>query len=341
MKPYQTLLLSGSGSLVPESHPGRLDRDRRIFYLVENGKPWRYKGRTAFKLMEMYRQGADIASWINLYTKLGFNTFRVFRNKPASSGSGFSDPGWSTPSLLLADEFMNFMSSMGCRVELTLVTQIESSLDDLPSWAEMLQSHDNTFMEGVNEPDGRKNPAGDVWNKILSALMPKASGEYDPSKPLPGNYLTWHADRNSDPREFSRKAKGILEMYDGWDGYNSPKIPVVGDEPAKPSEYGYDIPGTLAHFGIYGLFGAGGTFHDLDGQFIYPPKDNDYECAKAAAQGLNAFPEDAPNVYSYRHDDVAKQDEIKTGSSRTYLTYGSNYGVRCCPTDGSPTLIGV
>lgn len=329
---------------------GRPTADRRIFRV--NGEPWRYLGVTLFKLMEMYRRGVDIDPILARYP--GFNTARVMRNKPPVPGL---DEGWSAPPLDVALAFTRDMAARGWYVEHTLVTQIEADLSWLPGWCDALAPETNVFFEGVNEPDGRKSDYLDTarlalqgihW-RALGATAPFASGNYDPHRSMIGTYMTVHPDRSSDPYEAARKAKTVLELYDGWEEdpsrpydydtnftYRSPRVPVVNDEPGKPQDFRYAADAMLSHFAITGLFCAGGTFHSLAGQFCLPHSDQDLACLDAALLGLTAFPADAPNRGGYVHDTT---DEANTRSLRTYRS--GQWGVRVRPGSNVPILIGV
>jgi hypothetical protein len=303
--------------------------DRKIFLV--DGFAWRYCGVTGFQLMDLFSQGKDVDPFLDLYVGLGYNTFRVMANKPEVPGQY---PGWNTPPLQTMLDFTHHSASRGARIEHTLFgSQVDSSF--VPSWIEALKSEcPNAFAEGINEPGhaGQWPDTSHVDSLVMPVRgdLPYATGDYtyDTSKPH-GSYGTIHTDRD-DPCNTARKAKGVLDMQD------IAKIPWVGDEPAKPQDISYRADCFLALFAIYGLFGAGGTFHTLGGQFGQLPNDQELACAKAAIQGLTAFPASTPNDYGYVHD---TNDEATSGSLRTYRA--GPYGVRVCPNPGYPILIGV
>lgn len=304
-----------------------------------DGQPWRYCGVTAFKLLELFRRGQDVTPFLRLYRALGFNTVRVFRDKPAVAGL---DEGWSAPPLSVVMDFYRLLAAEGFYGELTLITQ-QTDPSFIPGWLDVLLTVPNAFVEAINEPDSRKTPAAAVKAVAHAGALPFASGDYDPPQGVYGSYMVYHSPRVADVFEMARKAKGVLDLYDGWDApadgsgaaFHSPHIPAVGDEPGKPQDFGYNQDAILAHFAIYGLLGAGGTFHTLGGQFGQLPTDQDYACAQAAARGLTAFPADT-SLGAYVHD---QGDEGRTGALRTYRV--GSYGVRVHPTNGDPILIGV
>jgi hypothetical protein len=218
-------------------------------------------------------------------------------------------------------------------VELTLFgSQVNPVF--VPSLLDAMQDEPNFLTEYVNEPGhaGQWESAAPIDDLAAPSIgsIPFATGEYayDTTK-RQGTYGCIHTDRD-DPCNTARKAKGVLDMWD------IAKIPWVGDEPAKPQDISYRADCFLALFGIYGLFGAGGTFHTLGGQFGQLPDDRELACAKAAIQGLTAFPASTPNNYGYVHD---TNDEAATGSLRTYRA--GPFGVRVCPSPPHAILIGV
>jgi hypothetical protein len=302
--------------------------DRKIFLMA--GQPWRYMGVTAFQLMDLFGKGQDISPFVSLYMGLGFNTFRVMANKPEVPGQF---PGWDTPSLDTMLAFVRWMAGQGAMVELTLFgSQVNPVF--VPSWLDALQSESNVLIELVNEPGhaGQWETADPIQDLAIPSIgtIPYATGDYtyDPTLRR-GTFGTVHTDR-SDPCDTARKAKGVLDMWD------VAKIPWVGDEPAKPQDISYRADCFLALFGIYGLLGAGGTAHFLGAQFGQLPDDRELACAKAAIQGLTAFPASTPNDYGYVHDTA---DEAQSGALRCYKA--GPYGVSVCPTPGFSILIGV
>ncbi len=226
---------------------------------------------------------------------------RVFRDKPAVAGL---DEGWTAPPLSTTLDFFTLLATEGYYGELVLCTQPTPDLSFVQPLTEALAGVDNPFY---------------------------------------GSHMTYHAARVADPFETARKAKGVLDLRLGWDApadgsgvaFTGAHCPVVGDEPGKPQDFNYNLDAILAHFAIYGLLGAGGTFHTLGGQFGNLPDERDFGCAEAAAKGLLAFPADTAKG-SYGHD---TGDEATTGSLRTYRV--GRYGVRVRPTNGAPILIGV
>lgn len=337
---WPLLIGGGETRARPSVHLGRPVSDRRIFRV--EGQPWRYCGVTAFKLLELFGRGQDVTPFLRTYRALGFNTVRVFRDKPAVPGL---DEGWSAPPLSVVLDFYRLLALEGFYGELTLCTQPTPDLSFIPSWIEALGDMENVFVEAVNEPQAHDKPATSDLRWLTNVdgrdTLQFASGDYDPPNPFYGSYCTVHADRVPDPWEMARKAKVVRDVFDGWPvddtnpasvAYGGCHCPVVGDEPGKPSDFQYNLDAITAHFAIYGLLGAGGLFHALTNQFGQLPDERDYQCAEAAAKGLQAFPADTALGAYVRIDEGA-------GSLRTYRC-GPRYGVRVHPTTGS-ILIGV
>lgn len=269
---------------------------------------------------------------------LGFNDFRVFVNKPPVPSLGL--PGWDTPPLSVALDFLRWMASEGARVELTLCGS-RVDLSFIPSWIEALQDVENVEIEGVNEPGHPEqwetsDPVSDFVVPRLGRTL-YATGDYDPpQRSARGRYLVVHDPRD---QEWPRKSKSTVDLWNGWTEpppFPSPRIPVVCDEPIRPESAGFVEDDFLAYFAIAGLFGAGARFHTLSGQFCQMPTDDEIRCAHAALRGLNAFPVTAPNDGGYVHD---TNDEGVSGSLRTYRS--GPYGVRVRPKGSWPILIGV
>jgi hypothetical protein len=320
--------------------------ERRVFLV--DGQPYRVQRVTAFKLLELFRQGSDIRPFIRYHLELGFREFRVLVNKPPVPSLG--EPGWDTPSVEVLLAFMHEMQSEGARAELTL---FGSKLDPgfVQPYTIALRDHcPHAYLEGINEPghEGQweNTDTIDGWVLPMRGDLPYASGNYDPQRAMRGSFANVHTDRAAEPCETSRKAKSVLEMYDGWT--HNPDLPIsdsnydyagfhhpwVGDEPGKPSDLGNHLPAIEAMFAIYGLLGAGGCAHTLGGQFGRMPTADEDAYLRAAIRGLTAFSASAPNDGNYWHD---TEDEKVTGSLRTYRC--GQRGVRVCPKDGSSIII--
>lgn len=308
-------------SLAPVIHPdGRIWRD---FHNV----PWRYKGVSAFKLLDRFARGEDIHPFLQAYQ--GYNVLRVWPYVPAKD---WGANAWDVQPVDVTKRFIAFVGNLGWTVELTLLT------DDDParlSWAKGFVPQlvtggrpQNLIVEIGNEPTTHKN----IDTKALKSTMDAsglvyASGNYEKSELAFGKYGVAHTARDS---EWPRRAHDLMEYYNGG-GPNAPsdpahRYPWVADEPAKLQDVSGDRPNDWrAYFGACALLGAGATFHSETGKFAQLPTAEESNLAACALEGLNAYPADAPNgPYSRPVED----------SLRTYVV--GNYMVRVRPTTHSP-----
>lgn len=290
----------------------RLSANGKIFYV--DGKAWRWKGVTAFGLMDRFAKAENIDDFLNAFE--GFNLLRVFYYVD------WPGTGWGIPSDDAVHRFLDYVAARGFYVELVLLTgpkpQAEAQAIVTHCFNEFGR-HENLLIEEVNEPGvhDKVDPATltepvtpVIWTDGLT------TGSHD------GLYLTPHTPRDG---EWERKGHDLLEYWTGG-GPSAPtdpaiKEPAVGDEPAKKEDVGADVRAWRAYFGVCSLLGAGATFHFENGKYGLPPDAMDRRLAAAALEGLNAFPEAAPlGPYSRPED----------SSLRTYVV--GNYMVRVRPT---------
>jgi hypothetical protein len=303
-----------------------LSTSGRIF--LAGGQPWRYKGVSAFQLLDRYVRGEDIAPFLNAYR--GFNVLRVWPYVPVRD---WGAKAWGAPPANVIRDFVDAMGRQGFYVELTLLT------DDDPrqlAWARDLVPQlvaggapANLLLEAGNEPITHKSIDTLALKGVLDASgCLYASGDYEESARAFGSYLVAHTSRDGD---WPRRAHDALEYYQGG-GPNAPsdpahRVPVVLDEPAKLQDVGGDrVKDWRAYFGAASLLGAGATFHSESGKWALPPTPEEAELAAAALDGLNAFPADAPNGPYSRPDDA---------SLRTYIV--GAFMCRIRPTGAGPS----
>jgi hypothetical protein len=277
---------------VPPTVP--LTTDGRIF--LQGGQPWRWKGVSAFQLLDRWAHGEDIEPFLRAYK--GFNVLRVWLYTPRKE---WGDSAWDAPGAPTVRAFLDRVALDGWYVELTLLTD-----DDpvrLPSAralvADLAQAPrpSNLLLEIGNEPRTHKAIDTRAMKGALDASgFLYASGDYEESARAFGSYLVTHTGRDS---EWPRRAHDLLEFYTGG-GPNDPgdpahRVPIVADEPAKLQDVGGDrVNDWRAYFGTVALLGAGGTFHAETGKFARLPTPDESALAAAALDGLNAFPADAP-----------------------------------------------
>lgn len=334
------LLLGAAGTPGPVTPAGvqPLRADGKIFRTVD-GSPWRWRGVSAFQLLDRFARGEDLDPFLRAYR--GFNLLRVWPYVPAAD---WGDRAWSVTDPVVIRAFVVEMARRGWYVELTLLT------DDDPlrlEWAELLIPQllglPGLLLEAGNEPTAHKAINTPALKPALDASgLLYASGDYEDSARAFGPYLVAHTARDA---EWPRRAHDALEYFSGG-GPNAPsdpahRCPVVLDEPAKLEDVSGDrVVDWLGYFAAASLLAAGATFHSQTGKFAQPPTDAEAMLAAVALKGLTAFPADAP-LGAYQHGAAERDDEAATGSLRTYRV--GAYGVRVRPRDPSvtPILLGV
>lgn len=276
-----------------------LTSDRQIFRAA--GEPVRYRGVSAFKLLDRYARGEDISDFLTAYK--GFNVLRVW---PYVTWPG---TGWEPQSAEVTRAFLARVGREGWYVEITLLT------DDDPNrlaWAKDFVRQlvadprpPNLLLEAGNEPTTHKHIDTPALRSVLeSSGVPYTSGDYEDSTRMYGSYGVFHSARDD---EWPRRAHDAVEYYHGG-GPNAPtdpahRMPMVADEPAKMQDVGGDrVKDWLAYFAACSLMAGGATFHSETGKYGLPPTADEAPLAAAALQGLMAFPADAP-LSAYRRID--------------------------------------
>lgn len=316
--------------------------DGKIFR-TETGTAWRWRGVSAFKLLDKFARGEDIDPFLDAYK--GYNVLRVW---PYVEGPGWKGRDWPTPpSAEVIRKFLAHVAARGWYVELTLLT------DDKPhriAWARTLLAQlaaeprpTNLFIEIGNEPLTHKNiPTASFRTAAEASRYVYASGDYEKSARAFGDYLVHHSPRDS---EWPRKAHDCLEFYRGG-GPHAPTdpahpVPCVLDEPGKPEDAKGHAGKTdeerartkaddfRAYFGTAALLAAGATFHCETCKYAELPTSAERQLAEAALEGLTAFPASAP-LGPYRRPQDA--------SLRTYMV--GPYMVRVRPTKPTPPEAG-
>lgn len=324
------VLHGGASSLRPKLVP--LTMHGPIFY--QGDMPWRYKGVSAFKLVELSRLGVNIDPFLFAYE--GFNVLRVFAYTPRKE---WGDHAWDWPGADDVAAFCQYVGARGWYVELVLLTDDDPANINAALWLmDELRAYDlpNLIFEVGNEPETHKN----ILTRVLQPACVRSghqysSGNYEVSRNHFGSYLTFHPGRDY---EWPRRAHDAIEFYGGG-GPDSPSDPAhliacVGDETIRPDQatpvpgqyrngFGIPINDALAHFGALSLLGAGGTVHTESGKLGLVPFDYEREWIGAALQGLDAFP---ANVAMYPYD---RPEAWQPGSLRSY-TRGP-YAVRIRP----------
>lgn len=319
----EVLLFGGTAAIGPIVElPTPLGRDRRVF--TKDGKPWTWKGVSAFPWCDRYARGDDMGPLLDPFQALGYNLLRVWDYVT------WPGTGWESQPPDVWIKFLDYVAKRGFYVELTLMT------DDLPHRYDVAANLvnalaaakvPNVVIEIGNEPNIHKNiDVGRLRDVCEKSGFQFASGLNDvPADQWFGTYLTAHTPRDY---EWPRKCHDLLEYYNGG-GPSAPtdpphNVPCIADEPLQPeradggSALKYqngdlDLTGQdyRAYFSGCVIMGGGGTFHWEGGKYGKPPTSAELHCAQESLIGLSLPPGSSNNGYR-RIDEQGK-------SSRTYI----------------------
>lgn len=259
-----------------------------------DGQPWRWKGASAFQLLDRFAKGEDLGAF--LADCAGFNVLRVWPYVPAQD---WGASAWESPAPAIVLAFLEAMAAAGFFVELTLLT------DDAPARinptialvrALTAARPANLLIEVANEPITHKAIDTAALRRVCedSGFL-FSSGDYEDSRRWFGSFLTFHSGRDA---EWPRRAHDALDYYHGG-GPNfrtepACRVPCVADEPIRPDQAGFNEPDFRAYFGACALLGAGATFHCESGKFARRFTDAERRIAAVCLDALDAFPVDAP-----------------------------------------------
>ena len=305
--------------------------DGRIFRMA--GQPWRYCGVSAFRLLDAYAKGEDIASFCDAYAR--FNTVRVFCYTPEAD---WGDQAWDMPPPVIVVDFLRQCERLSKYVELVLLTDDDPArIDPAIALVRVLISvaPRNTLIEIGNEVLTHKRINAEALKPICDEAaavgIPYSSGIYEDERLIFGTYITHHSARTSD---WPRRAHDAMEFYDGA-GPHQPHaplhLPCVLDEPIRPDQapgnLGQKVKDYRAYGGAAAIMGAGATIHSESGKFARLPSTDEFLCAQALADGLEAFPGDAPLGPYRRLVEPGNEPGGPTQDARTYIV--GNCMVRC------------
>lgn len=291
---------------VPPILPLRADGG---IFRTADGQAWRWKGVSAFRLLDRFARGEDIQPFLDAYR--GFNILRVWPYVE------WGAQGWEPPSADVTRAFLAYVGARGWYVELTALTSDETSrLAWAKTYIAQVGCTDNLVWEAGNEPTTHKNIDTAALRSVLTTTgCLYSSGDYEDSSRFYGSFGTAHTARTDD---FPRRAHDLLEYWQGG-GPNTPadpphRVPWVADEPAKPADVPHATDGDwLAYFGGASVMGAGATWHCETCKYAQLPTSDEARIAALALQALNAFPADAP-LGGYRR--LVEHDQPQ--EARTY-----------------------
>lgn len=303
---------------------GPLSTVGKIF--LANGIPWRWRGVSAFQLLNRYAAGEDITPFLSYYSGLGFNVLRVWPYVPTPPWN----PGWDVTDVDTTRRFLDLCKSYGFYVEITLLTDDSSIKRDwAKGYVQALSAPrpDNLVLEIGNEPNTNKHIDTAALRDVCNASgLLYSSGDYDDEGKWFGKFGTDHSGRDN---EWMRKGHNLMEFYEG----NGPetahppyRVPWVEDEPIRPDQCGYNAPAYYAYAAVCSLLGAGATMHLETGKVAMLPTAQEIPCVEAFIQGLTIFPADAP---------LGGYSRPVENSLRTYVV--GSYMARVSPNGDAPS----
>jgi hypothetical protein len=272
-------------SLVPPAPPvvtlGPLTTRGPIF--LQGDTPWRWKGVSAFQLLDRFVHGEDITPFLDAYQ--GFNVLRVWLYVPRKD---WGDRAWDTPTV---GEILPFLwaverARLLRRVDATHRRQPGTARAREELIAQLAEQHPtNLLLEAGNEPQTHKAiDTAALIPAMQASGFPWTTGDYEDSARMQGTYGVTHTARDG---EWPRRAHDVLEFYHGG-GPNTPDdpphhLPIIADEPAKLQDVGGDRPlDWRAYFAAVSLLGGGATFHSETGKFGQVPTAEEAQLAREA-----------------------------------------------------------
>lgn len=348
--------------------PQPLRREKNILVTTADGRPWRYKGVTAFKAPQRWDRGESLADFINWTRYVGANTWRVFLQHKFLSWPSIE------PYIMPIEKvrpFVDFVRAQGFYVELTVLcdAQKRNPGDEADGFDQSqtvrvnrvrdvlnaVRGADNVFVEIMNEPPF--NGGADSLHDIIESLglldkanrpVLMATGQYPDTGSEPINVRSsnsvWVLDYVGDhpPRKPTWPSEtGKIGFY----VYRQTGVAHIHDEPIRFGEPGQAVEGgeenspENAEDGAAGmaLASAGGTFHCNGGVQTVRPGPRQTECAKRFFAAMDLIPGDAP-TWSYEHDgtpghplvEVGREEIVGEVASR--VTGNVSYAVAAQPT---------
>lgn len=299
----------------------------KLFY--SNGVAVRWKGFTAFKLLNLFEKGIDIRPFLAHYK--GYNLARIF---PNTDPKDWGSDAWEFPSNQATLDFLHFMQDEGMMVEISLCTgQKPEHVSLIKSLVNYLKPFkpSNLLLEAVNEPYvdyngelyGKTDP-NEFKNVLTNSGFPYCSGVYANLHKFYGQYFNDHSAR--DAEWFRKGGHNLHEAYNGG-GPNHPsepalRMPGIQDEPIRPDQCGYDHLGAYTYAATCSIMGAGATVHTQSGKLANTPTESERAWIAAFLSGLNVFPVDAILSGGYRRI----VEDGQSDAARTYVV--GNYSVR-------------
>jgi hypothetical protein len=290
------------------SAPSRVTIDGTAF--VQDGRPFQWRGVTAFRLLEYVAHGreADAVAYLDWAKAQHLTVVRVLTMMAGQFDVSPADGRHALPRLL------ELAAARGLHVEVVALAgtaDIPVNLQEhVDAIGKILDAHPNVFLEIANEPV-HPSQSADVQNPdVLTALarrlppaIPVSLGSIERGDGFgAGTYITWHAPRDSGRGGWAH----VLALTAGADLLARWGKPVVSDEPigaaaqTQPGRRDNDPARFRAAALLTRLIGLGATFHYEGGLQARVPTERERECFDAWNEAWTVLPADVEQRGTFR-----------------------------------------
>ena len=288
---------------VPQRSPSRLERLRidNTRFITSGGKPFEWRGITAFRLVDYVADGQtdQAETFLRWAAQQRLTVVRVLTMMAGQFDLRPEDGRRALPRLLeLAAAHGLYVEVVALAGTADIRVNLQEHVDGV---GQILAAHPNGLLEIANEPVHPSQSAEVQQPRVLEALatrvprdVPVSLGSIERGDGFgAGSYITWHA-----PRDSGRDGWGhVHALPEGAALLGRWRKPVVSDEPIGA---GSDLqPGRRdnapARFRAAALLtrlaGLGATFHYEGGIQARVPEGRERECFDAWNEAWTLLPE--------------------------------------------------
>jgi hypothetical protein len=292
---------SSSGSqTIPSLGPLRVDGGH---FVLPDGKPFAWRGITAFRLLEMESagRGPDVDAYLAWASSEGLNVVRVL----AMAKHLFElPPGRGLTHL---DALLRRAAAHRMFVEVVALADTASySIDPaihVQRVVRICRQHANALIEIANEPyhptqDARVHDLNYLREllRLVPPEVPAASGAAEVPALADGTYVTAHFPRSSGANGWGH----VRDLHEGRALLRAARKPVISDEPIgagprfEPGRRDDDPERFRAAALATRLIGLGATFHYEGGLQARKPEGREAECFRTWQEAWTLLPSSEP-----------------------------------------------
>ena len=293
--------LASGGPRPDAAQPSAHVRAEGARFVLPDGRPFQWRGVTAFRLLERLASGreGEAARYLDWAAGEGVTVVRVL----AMAHGMFELP--PAEGLEHLDRLLDLAGSRGLHVEVVALADTAADPVSLASQVAAVGAacarHGNAFLELANEPnhptqrEALANPTTLVaLRRLVPAGVPVAVGATSSATALAaGDYVTVHPARGgTDPWT------AVWSVIDAYGRVSPLGKPVVSDEPIGAGERAVrgrrdDDPARFRAMALTDRFlGVGATFHYEGGLDARVPERREAACFSAWQDAWTALPED-------------------------------------------------